>query len=178
MPYTHRGREHIEHLLELGAMLTSAPAKESLYSKNPKGFRGLWEPFFKELFLVACLMYLEKVFGTDKHWLKSENISDYPMLFKKLESLRFVRNCIVHNGGTLTGWENKGQVKHIKDFERQVRDGEILEEMGPRRGSDFKGYYTIDSAETVIVSDESAVRSITLQYLSIEGQVELELRNL
>lgn len=174
MGWTAYSKPHIEHLSDLKRMLQSSPGREYAMGKAPQGFKEYWVPFFEELYVVACLMYLEKVFQKDKNWQSSTNISaqsPYPFLYRKLEVLRCIRNCIVHHGGNLSTL-GATQVQVITDFDADVRAGRIREEFN-KVGDTSPPFYSIEPTGRVLITHDSQVRWITVQYLMVESVVDV-----
>lgn len=121
--------------------------------------------------MQAGIMYLERVFGTDSHWLSSSKIAAYPDLRKTMESLRCVRNCIVHNACKINPAKSNCE-KVIRDYDAEVRAGNIKDELNPR-GGNFEPYYSIEPDGTLDLSGcIGKVRWRTVAYLMAEEIVK------
>ena len=62
MPWT-TGNDHIRHIRDLETMFLSGASREYTIGDGPPGFIDYWNQYFRDLYLVGCLMYLEDVFG-------------------------------------------------------------------------------------------------------------------
>ncbi len=106
-------------------MMRSAARREYSVGNEPQGFVDYWDDFHAQLYVVACLMYLEKVLGTDSHWLEDDTCQNqYPNVYRYMESLRCVRNSIVHHGASLSSM-NTTQSSIISDYDSDVRAGSL-----------------------------------------------------
>jgi len=178
MTWTTDSREHIRHIRDLEQMLGSSARREYSPDTEPPGFVEYWDRYFAELYIVGCLMYLEKVFGMDSHWLKVANVQNsYPDLFRVMESLRCVRNCIIHNAGKINPQKPNGETI-IRQFDIDVRSGTIFDEVKIEKSNTqnqhlIRPYYALEPDGTInVIPNLSMVRWYTVAYLWAEGKLQ------
>lgn len=176
MPWTEASKPHLRHIRDLEQMLYGSARREYSVGNEPPGFVEYWDRYFHELFVVACLMYLERVFGTDSYWRSSTSIAAYPDLLRTMESLRCVRNCIVHNGCRINPARAR-DAQIIRDYDRDVRAGGVKDEMQDQRRPNgaphfFEPYYTINPDDSIDLGNSiSKVRWRVVAYLMAEGKM-------
>jgi len=178
MTWTTDSKEHIRHIRDLEQMLGSSARREYAPDTEPPGFVEYWDRYFAELYIVGCLMYLEKVFGVDSHWLKVGSIQNsYPDLFRVMESLRCVRNCIIHNAGKLNPQIPNCEAI-IRQFDIDVHSGAIFDEIKIEKSNSqnthlIRPYYVLETDDTIsVIPNLSMVRWYTVAYLWAQGKIQ------
>ncbi len=177
MPWTPASKPHIDHLFYLDHLLGNPAVKEYAIGNETPGFVEHWNLYFERLYIVASLMYLEDVFGEDSHWRKTSVATTHPDLYRAMESLRCVRNCIVHNAGRINNKRSK-DAAIIRDYDKDVRAGLITDEVRNRAENPaepilFKPYFSIKTNDILVTSSSSwKVRWQVICYLRAEGVVE------